>query len=158
MTSSSEGEILQPSQVIRERWKVVRPPLDAGRGRGEGEVGFQRGKVGGGGFGEIYEATDVANGGELVAIKVESAKATKQVLKMEVAVLRRLQGSPAPAPWDAAHWRGLEGKKHACKFYGCGRNEKFNYLVMGLQGRNLADLRRESPRQVPKPAQQPHAI
>jgi hypothetical protein len=34
------------------------------------------------------------------------------------------------------------GKKHACKFYACGRNEKFNYLVMSLQGKNLADLRR----------------
>ncbi|CAJ0586342.1 unnamed protein product, partial [Mesorhabditis spiculigera] len=111
MTSSSEGEILQVSQVIRDRWKV-------------------KSKVGGGGFGEIYEATDLQNHNERVAIKVESSKATKQVLKMEVAVLRRLQG-----------------KKHACKFYGCGRNDKFNYLVMSLQGKNLADLRREAPKQ-----------
>lgn len=111
MTSSSEGEILQVGQLIRERWKI-------------------KSKVGGGGFGEIYEATDVQNHQERVAIKVESSKATKQVLKMEVAVLRRLQG-----------------KKHACKFYGCGRNDKFNYLVMSLQGKNLADLRRESPKQ-----------
>uniref|UniRef100_A0A915B765 Protein kinase domain-containing protein n=1 Tax=Parascaris univalens TaxID=6257 RepID=A0A915B765_PARUN len=111
MTSSSEGEILQTSQIIRERWKIKM-------------------KIGGGGFGEIYEAADSQNHNERVAVKVESSKATKQVLKMEVAVLRRLQG-----------------KKHACKFYGCGRNEKFNYLVMSLQGKNLADLRRESPRQ-----------
>ncbi|CAD6196070.1 unnamed protein product [Caenorhabditis auriculariae] len=111
MTSSSEGEILQVGQVIRERWKI-------------------KSKIGGGGFGEIYEATDVQNHHERVAIKVESSKATKQVLKMEVAVLRRLQG-----------------KKHACKFYGCGRNDKFNYLVMSLQGKNLADLRREAPKQ-----------
>ncbi|KAL7071203.1 hypothetical protein ACQ4LE_009619, partial [Meloidogyne hapla] len=111
MTSSSECEILQPSQIIRERWKI-------------------KNKIGGGGFGEIYEAIDLQNHNERVAIKVESSKATKQVLKMEVAVLRRLQG-----------------KKHACKFYGCGRNEKFNYLVMGLQDKNLADLRRESPTQ-----------
>lgn len=87
-------------------------------------------KVGGGGFGEIYEAVDLQNHNEKVAVKVESSKATKQVLKMEVAVLRRLQG-----------------KRHACKFYGCGRNDKFNYLVMSLQGKNLADLRRESPKQ-----------
>ncbi|GMR59057.1 hypothetical protein PMAYCL1PPCAC_29252, partial [Pristionchus mayeri] len=87
-------------------------------------------KIGGGGFGEIYEAADVQNHNESVAIKVESSKATKQVLKMEVAVLRRLQG-----------------KRHACKFYGCGRNDEFNYLVMSLQGKNLADLRRETPRQ-----------
>uniref|UniRef100_A0A915D9Q3 Protein kinase domain-containing protein n=1 Tax=Ditylenchus dipsaci TaxID=166011 RepID=A0A915D9Q3_9BILA len=113
MTSSSEGEILQNSQVIRDRWKI-------------------KSKIGGGGFGEIYEATDLQqpNHNERVAVKVESSKATKQVLKMEVAVLRRLQG-----------------KRHACKFYGCGRNDKFNYLVMSLQGKNLADLRRESPRQ-----------
>ncbi|KAJ1357960.1 hypothetical protein KIN20_016240 [Parelaphostrongylus tenuis] len=111
MTSSSEGEILQVSQVIRERWKI-------------------RQKIGGGGFGEIYEAIDIQNHNERVAVKVESSKAAKQVLKMEVAVLRRLQG-----------------KKHACKFYGCGRNDKFNYLVMSLQGKNLADLRREAPKQ-----------
>ncbi|EYB91869.1 hypothetical protein Y032_0201g1748 [Ancylostoma ceylanicum] len=111
MTSSSEGEILQVSQVIRERWKIKQ-------------------KIGGGGFGEIYEAIDIQNHNERVAVKVESSKAAKQVLKMEVAVLRRLQG-----------------KKHACKFYGCGRNDKFNYLVMSLQGKNLADLRREAPKQ-----------
>ncbi|CAD5230965.1 unnamed protein product [Bursaphelenchus okinawaensis] len=111
MTSSSEGEILQSNQIIRERWKI-------------------KCKLGGGGFGEIYEALDMQNHNERVAVKVESAKATKQVLKMEVAVLRRLQG-----------------KKHACKFYGCGRNERYNYLVMSLQGKNLADLRRESPKQ-----------
>ncbi|VIO97731.1 Uncharacterized protein BM_BM8766 [Brugia malayi] len=111
MTSSSEGEILQASQIIRERWKIKM-------------------KIGGGGFGEIYEAIDLQNRSERVAVKVESSKATKQVLKMEVAVLRRLQG-----------------KRHACKFYGCGRNDKFNYLVMSLQGKNLADLRRESPKQ-----------
>ncbi|GMT10427.1 hypothetical protein PFISCL1PPCAC_1724 [Pristionchus fissidentatus] len=111
MASSSEAEILRVSQVIRDRWKV-------------------KSKIGGGGFGEIYEATDLQNHNECVAIKVESSKATKQVLKMEVAVLRRLQG-----------------KRHACKFYGCGRNDEFNYLVMSLQGKNLADLRRETPRQ-----------
>lgn len=52
----------------------------------------QKGKIGGGGFGEIYEAHDLQNHNERVAVKVESSKATKQVLKMEVAVLRRLQG------------------------------------------------------------------
>uniref|UniRef100_A0A0N4ZVU4 Protein kinase domain-containing protein n=1 Tax=Parastrongyloides trichosuri TaxID=131310 RepID=A0A0N4ZVU4_PARTI len=111
MTSSSEGELLQSNQTIRDRWRI-------------------KSKVGGGGFGEIYEASDIQNHNEKVAVKVESSKATKQVLKMEVAVLRRLQG-----------------KRHACKFYGCGRNDKFNYLVMSMQGKNLADLRRESPKQ-----------
>jgi len=48
-------------------------------------------KIGGGGFGEIYEAEDVTNR-ERVALKLESAKQPKQVLKMEVAVLKKLQG------------------------------------------------------------------
>jgi len=48
-------------------------------------------KIGGGGFGEIYEGEDVA-GHEKVALKLESAKQPKQVLKMEVAVLKKLQG------------------------------------------------------------------
>ena len=89
---------------------------------------FQVRKIGGGGFGEIYEGVDLVTR-ELVALKLESAKQPKQVLKMEVAVLKRLQG-----------------KEHVCRFIGCGRNDRFNYVVMQLQGRNLAELRRAQPR------------
>ena len=64
-----------------------------------------------------------------VALKLESAKQPKQVLKMEVAVLKKLQG-----------------RKHVCRFIGCGRNDRFNYVVMQLQGKNLAELRRAQPR------------
>ena len=49
-------------------------------------------KIGGGGFGEIYEGIDLVTK-EQVALKLESAKQPKQVLKMEVAVLKKLQGS-----------------------------------------------------------------
>lgn len=52
---------------------------------------FQLKKIGGGGFGEIYEAMDLLTR-ENVALKVESAQQPKQVLKMEVAVLKKLQG------------------------------------------------------------------
>ena len=59
------------------RWKVTR-------------------KIGGGGFGEIYEGIDLVTK-EQVALKLESAKQPKQVLKMEVAVLKKLQGTiPEP--------------------------------------------------------------
>ncbi|CAG10430.1 unnamed protein product, partial [Tetraodon nigroviridis] len=85
-------------------------------------------KIGGGGFGEIYEAVDLLTRIN-VALKVESAQQPKQVLKMEVAVLKKLQG-----------------KDHVCRFVGCGRNDRFNYVVMELQGRNLADLRRSMTR------------
>ena len=49
---------------------------------------------------------------------------------MEVTVLRRLQG-----------------KDHVCKFLGGGTNELYNYVVMTLQGKNLAELRRSQTRQ-----------
>lgn len=98
-------DILSVSDVVRDRWKVIR-------------------KIGGGGFGEIYEVSDQLSQAT-VALKVESAQQPKQVLKMEVAVLKKLQG-----------------KDHVCRFVGCGRNDRFNYVVMELQGRNLADLRR----------------
>uniref|UniRef100_A0A669E5T8 non-specific serine/threonine protein kinase n=1 Tax=Oreochromis niloticus TaxID=8128 RepID=A0A669E5T8_ORENI len=76
----------------------------------------------------FYSATDLMTRVS-VALKVESAQQPKQVLKMEVAVLKKLQG-----------------KDHVCRFVGCGRNDRFNYVVMELQGRNLADLRRSMPR------------
>jgi serine/threonine protein kinase len=52
---------------------------------------FQTKKIGGGGFGEIYEGLDLVSK-ETVALKLESSKQPKQVLKMEVAVLKKLQG------------------------------------------------------------------
>lgn len=39
----------------------------------------------------------------------------------------------------------FSGKDHICKFFGCGRNVRFNYLVMELQGPNLAELKRSQP-------------
>ncbi|XP_063724654.1 probable serine/threonine-protein kinase DDB_G0282963 isoform X3 [Symsagittifera roscoffensis] len=107
--STEHEDLLQPGAVIKERWQIVK-------------------KIGGGGFGEIYRALD-GNTKEIVAVKLESAKQAKQVLKMEVAVLKKLQG-----------------RDHVCQFIGCGRNEFFNYVFMSLQGRNLADLRRSQPK------------
>ncbi|XP_036437919.1 tau-tubulin kinase 2b [Colossoma macropomum] len=103
--AGEQTDILSVGNVVRERWRVIK-------------------KIGGGGFGEIYEVLDQLSQYN-VALKVESAQQPKQVLKMEVAVLKRLQG-----------------KDHVCRFVGCGRNDRFNYVVMELQGRNLADLRR----------------
>ncbi|XP_034968353.1 tau-tubulin kinase 2 isoform X1 [Zootoca vivipara] len=104
-----QPDILSVGVLVKERWKVFK-------------------KIGGGGFGEIYDAMDLLTR-DNVALKVESAQQPKQVLKMEVAVLKKLQG-----------------KDHVCKFIGCGRNDRFNYVVMQLQGRNLADLRRSQTR------------
>lgn len=61
------------------------------RVRDECPLSFQARKIGGGGFGEIYEVLDQLSQAT-VALKVESAQQPKQVLKMEVAVLKKLQG------------------------------------------------------------------
>jgi tau tubulin kinase len=52
-------DLLQPGHIVKERWKVTR-------------------KIGGGGFGEIYEGIDLVTK-ENVALKLESAKQPKQV-------------------------------------------------------------------------------
>lgn len=103
------GDLLRPGHIVRERWRITR-------------------KLGSGGFGEIYEALDLSTQ-EIVAVKVESAIDNKQVLKMEVAVLKKLNGKP-----------------NVCRFIGCGRNDRFNYVVMSMQGMNLSDLRRSRPK------------
>ena len=67
-----ESKIIFHLLLLLSRWKVTK-------------------KIGGGGFGEIYEGIDLVTK-EQVALKLESAKQPKQVLKMEVAVLKKLQG------------------------------------------------------------------
>uniref|UniRef100_A0A5K3EPC6 Protein kinase domain-containing protein n=1 Tax=Mesocestoides corti TaxID=53468 RepID=A0A5K3EPC6_MESCO len=111
ISTVTESDLVSSGHIIKNRWRVLK-------------------KIGGGGFGEIYEAQE-ENSREKVALKLESTRQSKQVLKMEVAVLRKLQD-----------------KEHFCKFLGCGRTEKYNYVVMSLQGRNLAELRRSMPRAV----------
>ena len=60
-TAAAE-DLLQPGHIVKERWKVTK-------------------KIGGGGFGEIYEGVDLVTK-EPVALKLESAKQPKQVLRI----------------------------------------------------------------------------
>uniref|UniRef100_H2LD30 non-specific serine/threonine protein kinase n=1 Tax=Oryzias latipes TaxID=8090 RepID=H2LD30_ORYLA len=110
--TSEQADILPPNCMVKDRWKVLK-------------------KIGGGGFGEIYEALDLLTR-ENVALKVESAQQPKQVLKMEVAVLKKLQGE------TLLH----EHEDPVVSFLG----NKLFFFVWLAQGRNLADLRRSQPR------------
>ena len=56
---TSYNNNLKPGHIVKERWKVTK-------------------KIGGGGFGEIYEGIDLVTK-EPVALKLESAKQPKQV-------------------------------------------------------------------------------
>lgn len=97
-------DILSVADVVRERWKVVSAPEIITINNIPSEILCdhilyllykysltQTRKIGGGGFGEIYEVLDQLSQAT-VALKVESAQQPKQVLKMEVAVLKKLQG------------------------------------------------------------------
>ncbi len=49
--------------------------------------------------------------------------------------------SPTKVTWNALVLPYFLGKDHVCRFVGCGRNDRFNYVVMELQvGLNSADL------------------
>ena len=97
-----------PGTVLKTRWRLTR-------------------KVGQGAFGEIYSGVDVTND-EPVAVKLERWDNKKAVLKMEVAVLKKLQHC-----------------QYACRYVHCGHFEDHNYLVMELLGENLSELRRRCP-------------
>jgi tau tubulin kinase len=84
-------------------------------------------KIGAGAFGEIYSGKNIITN-ELVAIKVERVDSKKQVLKLEVAVLKKLQACP-----------------YVCRFITCGRFNEYNYMIMELLGENISELRRRQP-------------
>lgn len=52
----------------------------------------------------------------IVAVKAESNTQSKQMLHMEVAVMRR-----------------LKGRKNFCELLTCGKTQRINYIVMTLQ-------------------------
>ncbi|KAF2076492.1 hypothetical protein CYY_002232 [Polysphondylium violaceum] len=81
-------------------------------------------KIGQGAFGEIYSGKNIMDG-EPIAIKVERLDAKKPVLRLEIAVLKKLQSTP-----------------YVCRFVTCGRHNDFNFMIMELLGENLSDLRR----------------
>ena len=58
-TTNPHQSLLSPGHVVKERWRVVR-------------------RIGGGGFGEIFECYDMQNQHH-VALKVESTRQQKQV-------------------------------------------------------------------------------
>lgn len=107
---TSKETLLQIPSVLKERYQIVK-------------------KLGGGGFGEIYEGR-ILETGQSCAVKAESNMTPKQVLKMEAAVLRKLQNMDCT---------------YACQFLGAGKTDKVNYVVMTLLGSNLSELRKKQP-------------
>jgi tau tubulin kinase len=86
-------------------------------------------KLGAGGFGQVYKVEDLVHKREM-AMKCEPVSTGKCVLKMEVAVLKELRGQPGVP-----------------NFYGCGRTDVINFVVMSLLGENLSSIRKRMPKQ-----------
>ena len=79
---------------------------------------------------QVYKVKDLLQG-KFLALKCERVGLGKKcVLKMEATVLKEM-------------------RKERCipRFYGCGRCNHFNYVVMGLVGENLSSLRKQLPKQ-----------
>ncbi|CAM2701007.1 unnamed protein product [Rotaria socialis] len=101
----SESDLLAKGDLIKSRWLITH-------------------KIGGGGFGQIYEAYDKLRR-EFIAVKVESNSQTRQGIRMEVTVLRRVQN-----------------RKHVCELLSAGTSTLYNYMLITLLGSSLSELRR----------------
>ncbi|TPX62305.1 hypothetical protein PhCBS80983_g00590 [Powellomyces hirtus] len=104
--------------------------------------------LGKGAFGLVHAALDTHTHTQ-VAIKIEPPSAKKQVLRLEIAVLKKLAASSAtPSPWVAdfiaAGKFAVERSAARGKERGVGGGV-YSYLVMRLLGPNLSDIRRTTP-------------
>ncbi|GIY43586.1 tau-tubulin kinase homolog Asator, partial [Caerostris darwini] len=103
--------MLQTGHVVKDKWQVVN-------------------KIGQGAFGEVYKCKDLISSRQ-VALKLvskERVTSASHLLKLEVTVLKELQG-----------------KHYFPRFVGFGKTERFDYLVMELLGPSLSELKRHQP-------------
>ncbi|KAJ3321026.1 Tau-tubulin kinase 2 [Boothiomyces sp. JEL0866] len=96
--------------------------------------------LGKGAFGHVYQALD-HHTNQLVAIKVESPECKKPVLKLEIAVLRKLNDCPYTCSYLGAgkfEFPKVNGGKYSA-------DGTYTYMVMSLLGPNLSDIRKKRP-------------
>ncbi|CAJ0584203.1 unnamed protein product, partial [Mesorhabditis spiculigera] len=82
--------------------------------------------IGGGGFGQIYRVVNIDNGQLVAAGKVEPQGQDQGRMILECQVLVLMRGTP-----------------HFPTMYCSGEYGRYNFIVMELLGRNLADIRKK---------------
>ncbi|GFW98886.1 tau-tubulin kinase homolog Asator [Trichonephila clavipes] len=110
-TLTMAESMLQTGHVVKDKWQVIN-------------------KIGQGAFGEVYKCKEFKSNRQ-VALKLvskERIQSASHLLKLEVTVLKELQG-----------------KHYFPKFVGFGKTERFDYLVMELLGPSLSELKRHQP-------------
>ncbi|GFU62715.1 tau-tubulin kinase homolog Asator [Nephila pilipes] len=110
-TLTMAESMLQTGHVVKDKWQVIN-------------------KIGQGAFGEVYKCKEFKSNRQ-VALKLVSKEriaSASHLLKLEVTVLKELQG-----------------KHYFPKFVGFGKTERFDYLVMELLGPSLSELKRHQP-------------
>ncbi|KJH50814.1 hypothetical protein DICVIV_03064 [Dictyocaulus viviparus] len=90
--------------------------------------------LGSGGFGDVYKVVKVNNFDKKeYAMKTEMVEGDKLKLRLKIEVLVLSQCSEITNP---------EKKKHFVPFIDRGKTDRFKFLVMGLVGKSLEDIRR----------------
>ncbi|KAI9330167.1 kinase-like domain-containing protein [Obelidium mucronatum] len=137
MNTAQLPQTVQPSAlynlVIKSRWRLLST-------------------LGKGAFGEVYLANDMLTG-EQVAVKIESPACKKQVLKLEISVMRKLQDCPYVAQhvgagrftWPYTSNLNPNNSPSITLDMLPPEHPVYSYMVMELLGPNLSELRRKSP-------------
>lgn len=77
----------------------------------------------------------------IIVIHTQRAASHDQMMQLTSGDCEVTSSSPPKVTWNSLVLPYFLGKDHVCRFVGCGRNDRFNYVVMELQvGLNAADL------------------
>ncbi|CAD5115518.1 DgyrCDS4484 [Dimorphilus gyrociliatus] len=100
------NDFAESKEILNDRWLIKK-------------------KLGGGGFGQVYEVEDISTNIR-GALKLEPIERKRIVLKMDERVLS-----------------DLKDQNHICELFARGKTKMYYFIIMSLKGKNLGQLRKE---------------